>query len=137
MWADPLPSGADPEIDEDPTAEPDPQANWRILYLDCLLCEILLTNKTKARHHARRAKSFTIVNGEIYKKSHTKILQRCIPTKHGRNLLEDIHSGVCGHHVSPRTLVEKDFQQGFYWPIVVADTNQVARTYEGCQYYAR
>jgi len=29
------------------------------------------------------------------------------------------------------------FRQGFYWPIAVADTEQIVRTYEGCQYYAR
>jgi transposase InsO family protein len=29
------------------------------------------------------------------------------------------------------------FRQGFYWPTTVADANEIVRTYEGCQFYAR
>jgi transposase InsO family protein len=44
---------------------------------------------------------------------------------------------VCGHHTAPRTLVGNAFRQGFYWPTAVADANEVVRTCEGCQFYAR
>jgi uncharacterized protein YbjT (DUF2867 family) len=29
------------------------------------------------------------------------------------------------------------FRQGFYWPTAVADTSEIVRTCEGCQFYAR
>jgi hypothetical protein len=29
------------------------------------------------------------------------------------------------------------FRQGFYWSTAVADTSEVVRTYEGCQFYVR
>ena len=77
------------------------------------------------------------MEGELYKRSHTEILQRCIPIEQGKRLLSDIHGGVCGHHATPRTLVGNAFRQGFYWPTTVADAEQIVRTYEGCQYYAR
>ena len=64
-------------------------------------------------------------------------LQRCIPIEEGKQLLSDIHGGVYGHHDAPRTLVGNPFRQGFYWPTVVADAEQIMCTYEGCQYYAR
>jgi hypothetical protein len=51
------------------------------------------------------AKSFTLVDGELYKRAASGILQRCIPIPQGRELLRDIHAGVCGHHAAPRTLV--------------------------------
>jgi hypothetical protein len=35
----------------------------------------------------------------------------------GRELLRDLHAGVCGHHAAPRTLVGNAFRQGFYWPL--------------------
>jgi hypothetical protein len=44
---------------------------------------------------------------------------------------------MCGHHAEPRTLVGKAFCQGLYWPTAVADTNEVVRTCEGYQFYAR
>ena len=93
--------------------------------------------KTEARWLTRRAKSFVVIEGELYRRSLTRILQRCIPTEQGKDLLEYIHGGVCGHHAAPRTLVENTFHQGFYWPTAVADAERVVRTYKGCQYYAR
>ena len=94
-------------------------------------------DKTKARWLARCAKSFILIEGELYKRNHTGILQRYIPIEQGKWLLSDIHGGVCGHHAAPRTLVGNTFRQGFYWPTAVADAEQIIRTYEGCQYYAR
>ena len=83
-------------------------------YLDYLLREALPTNKLEARRLTRRAKSFAIVEGELYRQSHTRILQCYIPIEQGKQLLSDIHGRVCGHHVAPRTLVENMFRQGFY-----------------------
>jgi hypothetical protein len=73
------------ESDEDPTAGSDPSLDWRTPYLDCLICEVLLTDKTKAQWLTHHAKSFIVFKGELYKKSHTKVLQCCIPTKQGRH----------------------------------------------------
>ena len=66
-------------------------------------------DKMEARWLACRAKSFIAIEGELYRRSHTEILQRCIPIKQGKQLLSDIHSGVYGHHAMPRTLVENVF----------------------------
>ena len=93
------------ELKEDPATELDPLVDWRTLYLDYLVREALPTDKTEARWLARRAKSFVLVEGELYKRSHTGILQLCIPIEQGKLLQSDIHGGVCGHHATPRTLV--------------------------------
>jgi hypothetical protein len=66
------------------------------------------------RRLAHCVKSFVIIEGELYKRSHTKILQRCIPIEQGKQLLQNIQGRVYGHHAAPRTLVENAFQQGFY-----------------------
>ncbi|XP_066364979.1 uncharacterized protein [Miscanthus floridulus] len=124
------------ELEEDPAVEPDPLDGWRTLYLDYLLYDMLPIDKTKARWLARRDKSFILVEVELYKWSHTGILQLYIPIEQGKLLLSDIHSGVYGHHATPRTLVGNAFRQGFYWPTIVANAEQIVRTYEGCQYYA-
>jgi hypothetical protein len=34
-------------------------------------------------------------------------------------------------------LVGNVFQQGFHWPTMMADAEQIVRTYEVYQYYAR
>ena len=53
-------------------------------YLDYLLREALPTNKIEAQWLTRRAKSFVVIEGELYKRSHTGILQRCIPIEQGK-----------------------------------------------------
>jgi hypothetical protein len=60
------------------------------------------------------AKSFALVDDELYKRAASGILQRCVPILEGCELLPDIHTGICGHHAAPRTLVGNAFRQGFY-----------------------
>ena len=62
------------ELEEEPTTEPDPLDDWRTLYHDYLLHDMLPTDKTEARRLTRRAKSFVLVEGELYKRSHARIL---------------------------------------------------------------
>jgi hypothetical protein len=120
------------EIDEDPDAGPDPLLDWRILYLNYLVHGILPSDRTEARRLTRCAKSFVLLERELYKRSPTGILQCRIPTEQGRKLLQDIHGGICGHHAAPCTLVGNVFWQGFYWPTTMADATKVVRSYEGC-----
>jgi hypothetical protein len=96
-------------------------------------------DRAEARRLARRAKSFVLLGDEkeLYHRSPSGILERCISIAEGQELLREIHSGACGHHTTPRALVGNAFRQGFYWPTVVADANRIVRTCEGCQFYAR
>ena len=98
---------------------------------------ILHSNRAQAQRLARRAKSFVLIDDELYKRSRSGVLQRCIPIPEGKDLIRDVHASICGHHAAPRTLMGNAFRQGFYWPTAVADATDVVRTCEGCQFYAR
>jgi hypothetical protein len=118
--------------------EPAPsRADWCDKYIDWMDRGELPMNRSEARRIARMAKSFALVDGELYKRDASGILQRCVPIPEGRELLRDIHAGIRGHHAAPRILVGNAFRQGFYWPTAVADASEVVRTCEGCQFYAR
>jgi hypothetical protein len=115
--------------------EPAPiKADWRDKYVAWMARGELPSDWAEARRIARMAKSFALVDGELYKCAASGILQRCLPIPEGRELLRDIHAGICGHHTTPRTLVGNAFRQGFYWPTAVADANEIVRTCEGCQF---
>jgi hypothetical protein len=130
--------GNDADEAEAMEAESVPRAeDWRAKYMAWIDREGLPLDRTEARRIARMAKSFAMVDGEMYKRAASGVLQRCIPIPHGREIIRDIHAGVCGHHAVPRTLVGNAFRHGFYWPTAVADANEVVRTCEGCQLYAR
>ena len=79
-----------------------------------LLEEVLPPERNETRQIARCAKTFVALSDELYKQSPSGILTKCIPTNQGKQLLLEVHTGIYGHHVAPRSLVEKAFRQGFY-----------------------
>ena len=62
------------EVDEAPTSQ-----DWRIQYLNWMIRGILPLNCAQAWRLARRAKSFVLIDNELYKRSPSGVLQRCIP----------------------------------------------------------
>jgi hypothetical protein len=116
-----------------------PNQNWQTSYLQYLLRGELPLDKAEARRLARRAKSFVLLGDEkeLYHRSPSGILQRCISVAQGQELLQEIHSGACGHHAAPWTLIGNAFRQGFYWSTAVADATRIVRSCRGCQFYAR
>jgi ribonuclease HI/transposase InsO family protein len=116
-----------------------PVPNWQTPYLEYLLRGELPLDKAEARRLARRARSFVLLGDEreLYHRSPSGILQRCISIAQGQELLQEIHSGACGHHAAPRALVGNAFRQGFYWPTVVADATRIVRSCRGCQFYVK
>jgi ribonuclease HI len=116
-----------------------PNRNWQTPYLQYLHRGELPLDKAEARRLAWRAKSFVLLGDEkeLYHHSPSGILQRCISITEGQELLQEIHSGACGHHAAPRALVGNAFRQGFYWPTAVANATRIVRSYQGCQFYAR
>jgi ribonuclease HI len=116
-----------------------PVLNWQTPYLEYLLRGELPLDKAEARRLARRAKSFVLLGDEkeLYHRSPSDVLQRYISIAQGQELLQEIHSGACGHHAAPRALVGNAFRQGFYWPTAVVDATRIVRSCRGCQFYAR
>jgi transposase InsO family protein len=111
--------------------------DWRFPILEWLVEGKLPSDQTEARRIARQAKPFVLIYGELYKWGAAGILMQCILGDQVRELLREIHVGTCGHQTGPRTLVRKAFRQGFYWPTAVADSKDIVRCCEGCQFYAR
>jgi ribonuclease HI len=90
-----------------------PNQDWQTPYLQYLLRGELPLDKAEARRLARRATSFVLLGDEkeLYHRSPSGILQRCISDAQGQELLQEIHSGACGHHATPRTLMGNAFRQ--------------------------
>jgi hypothetical protein len=70
-----------------------PNLNWQTPYLQYLHRGELPLDKTEARRLARRAKSFVLLGDdkELYHRSPSGILQRCISVAEGQELLQEIH----------------------------------------------
>jgi hypothetical protein len=72
-----------------------PNRNWQTPYLQYLHQGELPLDRAEARRLARRAKSFDLLGDEkeLYHRSPSGILQRCISIAEGQELLQEIHSG--------------------------------------------
>jgi ribonuclease HI len=79
-----------------------PDQNWQTPYLQYLHRGELPSDRAEARRVAWRAKSFVLLGDEkeLYHRSPSGIVQRCISIAEGQELLREIHSGACGHHAA-------------------------------------
>jgi len=90
-------------------------------------------DKTKNELFIRRSKNYILVDGRLMRNNANSIvLLKCITQDDGIKLLDDIHAGSCGNHGASRTLVEKAFRAGFYWPTTVADAEKLVWHCEWC-----
>jgi hypothetical protein len=62
---------------------------------------------------------------------------KCVPRPEGKDILEEIHKGVCGNHASSRTLLSKAFRRAFYWPTALGDAEELVRRCQGFQYFTK
>jgi hypothetical protein len=61
-------------------ASPPPHAkDWRAEYIALMDRGELPSDRSEDRRIARMAKSFTLIDGELYKRAVSGVLQRCIP----------------------------------------------------------
>nr|ABA97822.1 retrotransposon protein, putative, Ty3-gypsy subclass [Oryza sativa Japonica Group] len=113
------------------------EADWREPFIKFLSKQELPQDKNEAEQISRRSRLYIIHETDMYKKNPSGILQRCVSLEEGRQLLKDIHSGICGNHAAAWTIVGKAYRQGFFWPTAVSDADKIVRTCEGCQFFAR
>jgi len=90
-------------------------------------------NETDEKRMSQRSRGYIISEGELYKSGVTTLWLRCIPIAQGRELLNEIHSGLCGSHIRIRPIAAKAFRQGFFWPTALRDAEHIVKTCEACQ----
>jgi hypothetical protein len=112
--------------------------DWRQPFIDYLSEQKVPSDKNLAEQPIRRAKSYVLVGDKLYKRgTSSRVLMKCVPRQEGKDILDEIHKGVCGNHVSSRTLVSKAFRRAFYWPTALGDAEELVRRCQGCQYFAK
>jgi hypothetical protein len=112
--------------------------DWRRPFIDYLSEQKVPSDKNLAEQLIHRAKSYVLVGEKLYKRGASSgVLMKCVPRQEGKDILEEIHKGVCGNHASSRTLVSKAFRRAFYWPSALGDAEELVRRCQGCQYFAK
>jgi ribonuclease HI len=97
---------------------------WMQPYLAYMMNKKLPEDAVEAKRITQRSKAFVVLQGKLYKRSITGILQRCVTPQEGQVILKDIHAGVCGHHASSRAIAAKAFRARFYWLTAIEDAKE-------------
>ena len=90
-------------------------------------------HKTEVR---RRAHHFIHYKGTLYRRSFDSLFLRCLGKEEGDQAMEEAYSGVCGAHQSGPKLYHRIKRMGYYWPTMVKDCMDYAKTCEACQFHA-
>jgi hypothetical protein len=83
---------------------------WMQPYLAYMVNKTLPEDTVQAKRIIRQSKAFIVLQGKLYKRSITGVLQQCVTPQEGQEILKDIHAGVCGHHASNRAIAAKAFR---------------------------
>ena len=67
----------------------------------------LSTNTSIARQIKRMAPHYTLVDKQLYKRSFTLPLFKCLLPSEAKYALQEVHDGLCGNHLGGRALAHK------------------------------
>jgi hypothetical protein len=109
------------------------EETWMQPYLAYMVNKALSEDTVEARRIIQRSKAFVVLQGKLYKKSITGVLQRCVTPQEGQDILKDIQAGVCRHHASSKAIAAKAFCVGFYWLMAIEDAKDIVRRCEAYQ----
>ena len=73
----------------------------------------------------------------IYKRGFSTPILICVVKEDANYILKEVHEGICGNHIGPRTLAGKTLRQGNYWPTMLKDATELVRKCKACQEHAR
>ncbi|VFQ80927.1 unnamed protein product [Cuscuta campestris] len=85
----------------------------------------------------RRAPSYTLECGRLYKRSYNGTLLRCLRAGEAQKLMEEIHKGICSAHQGAFTMSRKVTLQGYFWPTIIRDCAEYVRKCKVCQEFQR
>jgi hypothetical protein len=90
------------------------EETWMQPYLAYMVNKTLPEDTVQAKRIIRLSKAFVVLQGKLYKKSIRASCNDASLLKKDKEILKDIHAGVCGHHASSTAIAAKAFRAGFY-----------------------
>ncbi|XP_074323214.1 uncharacterized protein LOC141660154 [Apium graveolens] len=94
---------------------------WMIKYNEFFSKDISFNNKNEATTFKMKASRFCLIDGILFKKSVSGLLQICLEKEEYEQVLRDIHERDCGNHTGGRNLLCKILRMGYYWHMVKQD----------------
>ncbi|KAG9442418.1 hypothetical protein H6P81_018272 [Aristolochia fimbriata] len=84
----------------------------------------------------RTAPRYVFINDVLYRRSYEGLLLLCLSKEEGLQVLKETHGGICGAHQAGPKLHLQVKRLGYYWPTMLRDAIEIARTCKPCQLHA-
>ncbi|KAJ9536285.1 hypothetical protein OSB04_un000531 [Centaurea solstitialis] len=108
--------------------------NWSLDVRNYLKHDLLPEDRMEARKTRSKASRYTILEDQLYRRSTTGLLLRCVTNKTQINqILQELHDGECGNHAGGRSLANRISRQGYYWPTLREDAIRYVQRCDACQ----
>jgi hypothetical protein len=95
-------------------AEQQPKIDWMCPIKAYLDNQLISDDNAEIECIARKSRMYHLIDGVLYKQGIIGMMMKCISKDEGVQLLQEIHSRVCGAHSSWRSIVGKASRHGFY-----------------------
>ena len=93
----------------------------------------LPSDKDKAHKVQVQSARFSLIDGQLFKRSLGGPCLKCLTFGHGHYVLAELLEGICGNHPSDRMLAHRAHTQGYYWPTMKADAANYTKKCDRCQ----
>ena len=96
----------------------------------------LPSDPREARSIRLKSVQYSMVEGQLYRRSTMGPMLRCIGPTEAQRLMEEIHEGVCGNHSGGRSLAHKALTARYFWPYMMTEAARFAKRCDKCQRFA-
>ncbi|CAN1281364.1 Retrovirus-related Pol polyprotein from transposon 412 [Linum perenne] len=110
--------------------------DWRAPIRTFIETDALPADRALATKIRRRAARCVLLDGEMYRKSSAGPYLRCLNDEEASFTLREIHQGVCGMHIGAKSLEKNVLLQGYYWPTIRRDSEELVKRCHKCQLFA-
>lgn len=107
--------------------------DWRQPFISYFQNGELPRERAAKEQLKRRALRFLFTNDTLYRKSYDQMWLRCVSLDEAKQIIEEVHSGICGAHQSGPKMKMKIKRLGYYWPSMVKDCIDYAKKCHLCQ----
>ncbi|VFQ98159.1 unnamed protein product [Cuscuta campestris] len=91
----------------------------------------------KAKLVRTRAPGYTLEGEKLYKRAYSGTLLRCLRPTEAKQVMEEVHAGICSAHQGAYAVSRKITLQGYFWPTIVKDCTEFLKKCKVCQEFQK
>jgi len=97
---------------------------------------ILPLESTEGRKIKKNSSKYTLIDGNLFKHGLSHPMLVCVSGEQCTRIMAELHEGICGNHVSGRSLSSNAIRAGYYWSNMREDCTRYAHHCKQCHKHA-